>query len=299
MKNTPLFRLHDDFCLEAQMSNYRPSTIRWWRHALRMFVGHFPGGELHEIRDVTFDRLRRYLYDKRAGGWTADTFSNQYRALRAFFRWAVEQGHLPVSPLEGIKRPRLEKKLPKRISQQDAERLLEFAFHGTTRYRFQRYRDRALVAVMLYAGLRVSETTHLLVSDVDLVNGALHVRCGKGAKDRVVPFLGTLRQYLLEYFKEREAAGKRTPFFFCPVRDDRGLSAGGLKRIYTSLRDKSGVDFSAHKLRHTFATLMMEAGCDLFALQKMLGHSNIQTTTIYLSATTRHLREQVAKHPLG
>jgi site-specific recombinase XerD len=297
MKNE-LLRLHDDFCLEAQVMNYRPSTVRWWRHAFRMFLGHFAEGEITRLRDMNFERIRRYLYSKSLAGWNASTFSNQYRALKSFLTWCVKQGHLDVHPMQGIERPRLEKKLPRRISLEDARRVLDFAFHGPAVYRFERYRNRALLGVMIYAGLRAAETLNLLMTDVDMTSSVIHVRCGKGAKDRLVPIGSTLRLYLLEYLRDRERAGKRSAFLFTPVREDQGLAMSGLKRMIARTRKKSGVDFSAHRLRHTFATLMLEGGCDLFSLQKMMGHSDIQTTTIYLSATAGHLRQQIAKHPL-
>lgn len=298
MKNE-LLRLHDDFCLEAQVMNYRLGTVRWWRHAFKMFLGHFPEGEITRLRDMTFERLRRYLYDKRLAGWKASTFSNQYRALKSFLSWCVKQGHLDIHPMQGIERPRIEKTLPRRISLDQARRVLDFAFHGPSVYRFERYRNRALLGVMIYAGLRAAETLNLLMTDVDLANSTIHVRCGKGAKDRLVPIGSTLRAYLLEYLKDRERAGKRSAFLFTPVRQDQGLAMSGLKRIIDRIRKRSGVEFSAHRLRHTFATLMLEGGCDLFSLQKMMGHSDIQTTTIYLSASAQMLQAQIAKHPLG
>lgn len=294
-----LLRLHDDFCLEARMKNYRPSTIRWWRQALDMFIGHFPEGQVTRAADVTFDRLRRYLYEKRVAGWTADTYSNQYRALRAFLSWCVKEGHLEANPIDGIERPRLERKLPKRITLEDARLVLDVAFHGPAVYRLERYRNRALLAVMVYAGLRASETLNLNVADIDLPHRAIHVRCGKGAKDRMVPINDTLGLYLHEYLKDRERAGKRSEFLFTPVKKDRALSMGGLRRMIARTRKRSGVNFSAHRLRHTFATLMLEGGCGIYSLQKMMGHSDIQTTTIYLSASAQMLQAEIAKHPLG
>lgn len=297
MKNTPLHLL-EDFCLEARIKNYRPSTIQWYRSALKQFLAHFPKREIRTVKDITYERLRRYLYDKRLGGWEASTFSNQYRALKAFLKWAVKEDHLHVNPIDGIERPRLEKKLPRRITLQEARRVLEFAFYGPAIYKFERYRNRAMLGIMLYAGLRSAETLNLLVTDVDLTNAVIHVNCGKGAKDRVVPMSSTLRQYLLEYQRDRERMGKQSVFLFTPVQRDQRLSKGGLRRMIDRTRKKSGVNFSAHKLRHTFATLMLEGGCDLFSLQKMMGHSNIQTTTIYLSASAEMLQAQIAKHPL-
>jgi site-specific recombinase XerD len=279
--------------------NYRPSTVGWWRHAFRMFLGHFPEGEITRLKHMDFERLRGYLYEKRLSGWNASTFSSQYRALKAFLSWCVKQGHLDTHPMQGIERPRLEKRLPRRISLEDARRVLDFAFHGPAVYRLERYRNRALLGVMLYAGLRASETLDLLVADINLADGIVHVRCGKRAKDRLVPMSPALQGYLREYLGDRERAGKRSAFLFTPVKEDQRLGMSGLKRMILRTRKKSGVEFSAHRLRHTFATLMLEGGCDLFSLQKMLGHSDIQTTTIYLSASAHMLRSQIAKHPMG
>ncbi len=73
----------------------------------------------------------------------------------------------------------------------------------------------------------------------------------------------------------------------------------GLKKLVWQVRESSGIYFSVHKLRHTFATLMLEGGCDIYSLSKMMGHSDIKTTTIYLSASAEHLRSQMTKHPLN
>ncbi len=78
-----------------------------------------------------------------------------------------------------------------------------------------------------------------------------------------------------------------------------GFTSSGLKRLVGQLKKASGLSFTIHKLRHTFATLMLEGGCDIFSLSKMMGHSDIKTTTIYLSATAEHLRSQITKHPLN
>ncbi|MBS1492230.1 MAG: site-specific integrase [Bacteroidetes bacterium] len=78
-----------------------------------------------------------------------------------------------------------------------------------------------------------------------------------------------------------------------------GFTESGIKRLVERIKEASGIKFHVHKLRHTFATLMLEGGCDIFSLSKMMGHSDIKTTTIYLAACVHHLREQILKHPLN
>ncbi len=92
---------------------------------------------------------------------------------------------------------------------------------------------------------------------------------------------------------------KQSVFFFTTLRGDGQYSYRAVTRLITRIKRLTGIKFSCHRLRHTFATLMLEGGCDLFSLQKMMGHSDIKTTTIYLSATVGMLQKQMLKHPMG
>ena len=135
--------------------------------------------------------------------------------------------------------------------------------------------------------------------DVDIENMSLFIRQGKGNKDRVVPICYTLASTLKRYQEERKRLGKTCPEFFASLNLNVGYTNNGLKRLVEQLRKATGLVFSVHKLRHTFATLMLEGGCDIYSLSKMMGHSDIKTTTIYLSASTELLRSQMTKHPLN
>ena len=86
---------------------------------------------------------------------------------------------------------------------------------------------------------------------------------------------------------------------FTSLNLNQGFTNSGLKLLTNKLKEASGISFTIHKLRHTFATLMLEGGCDIYSLSKMMGHSDIKTTTIYLSASAEHLRGQIRKHPLN
>jgi site-specific recombinase XerD len=108
-----------------------------------------------------------------------------------------------------------------------------------------------------------------------------------------------LAQSLKRYFEERKRLNKTCPEFFVSLNRNCGFTESGLKNLVLKMRQASGLKFTIHKLRHTFATLMLEGGCDIYSLSKMMGHSDIKTTTIYLYASAEHLRAQMTKHPLN
>ena len=295
-----ILNLHDQFCQSALWEkNLRPSTIKWYKDALKFYL-QFYNNQLVYLDQLTTESLRRYFYQKRSSGaWLADTHLNQYRAIKSFLKWCVQLGYLEYNPIEKIEKPKLDKKLPKRITSQEASQLLEYVFNEDTQYQFARYRNRAVLAIMLYAGLRATEMLNLKTNHVDMNNKIIHVFQGKGAKDRVIPMSRNLHCYLDEYKRERSRLRKSCDHFFTTLRGNRCFTYSGLKRVVEKAKNATGIKFSPHRLRHTFATLMLEGGCDLFSLQKMMGHSDIKTTTIYLSASVSMLQEQIVKHPLG
>jgi site-specific recombinase XerD len=299
MKNA-ILDAHQQFCDECIYSkNYRPATIKWYQEAIHQFLN-FHEGKITRFHQVNTDVVRKWFYTKRSRGeWTADTLLGKYKALKAFFKWCVENGYLKQNPINPIQKPRLEQKLPKSISKQEAQIVLDYAFNMPTEYQYTRYRNRAIMATLLYAGLRIGELLALKLHEVDLVNKVILVKRGKGGRDRLVPMSGKLHQSLGSFLEDRRRLDKESVYFFTTLRGNGPLTYGGMRRVVSTIKKATGVNFSAHKLRHTFATLMLEGGCDLFSLQKMMGHSDIKTTTIYLSATVGMLQEQIGKHPLG
>lgn len=290
--------LHHQFCQEAEViKNFRPTTIKGYKNS---FKGLLKYTKAEFIEQITTEKLRSFLYEGRIQKkWTADTFMSYYKNLRPFLKWCVQRGHITENPILPIEKPKLERKLPKRISKQEAQRLLEYAFNRRYTYRYERYRNTAVLALMIYAGLRASEALNLKLNEIDLKNNVISVIQGKGAKDRVVPICLPLQRILIDYLQDRERLSRQSIYFFTSIHGDRPFTYNGLKKVVENLKKGSGIKFSAHRLRHTFATLMLEGGCDLFSLQKMMGHSDIKTTTIYLSTTISHLQEQIRKHPLG
>lgn len=276
---------------------YSKDTIRRYRQSIGFYIK-LTG--IRTIEEVTEDNVRHLFFHGRTQrNWTPNTFICYHKSLLVFFRWCQAQGLLSDNPIEKIEKPKIEKKLPVRLTKQDAMRLLEIVYNYPTQYSFLRYRNHAIFATFLFAGLRKSELLHLRLTDIDLENLTLFVRQGKGNKDRLIPISYPLAESLKRYLHERVKAGKTCPEFFASLNRNNGLTDTGLKRLVENIRKVSGTKFSVHKLRHSFATLMLEGGCDIYSLSKMMGHSDIKTTTIYLSTTAEHLRSQISKHPLS
>lgn len=178
-------------------------------------------------------------------------------------------------------------------------KLLEIVYNYPYDYKYLRYRNHAIFATFIFAGLRKTELLNLKYADVDIANLTIFINQGKGAKDRIIPMSYTLAESLKRYLEERKRLSKTCDQFFASLNRNSGFTDIGLKRLVIKMRTASGLTFTIHKLRHTFATLMLEGGCDIYSLSRMMGHSDIKTTTIYLSASAEHLRSQVGKHPLN
>ena len=228
------------------------------------------------------------------------SIARKLACLRTFFNFLVRDGRLKSNPAELISSPRLPKKLPSYLSEKEAAAVVELP-QGTA---LKDLRDRAILELLYASGLRVRELVGLNDENVDLGQQLVRV-FGKGRKQRIVPFGEYAGRALAEYLGERdrlvlaspEASG-HTPVFVS-LRGRR-LNARDVQRLVekTRLRLPSGRRLTAHTLRHTFATHLLERGADLRAIQELLGHASLATTQKYTHVTLEHLRAEYEKaHP--
>ena len=292
--------LSQKFCdYSVSIRGYSKDTIRRYSQVIS-FYRRF--AKISEINQVTSQNVRELFYFGRIERrWSVNTFIIYHKSLLVFFRWCMKEGYLKAekNPIEDVEVPKLERKLPPKLTKQDTLRLIEVVYNYPYEYKFLRYRNHAIFSTFIFAGLRKQELLNLKFADVDIENLSIFVRQGKGGKDRIVPMSYTLAQSLKKYADERKRLNKVNPEFFSSLRGNVGFTDNGLKKLVEQARQSSKIVFSVHKLRHTFATLMLEGGCDIYSLSKMMGHSDIKTTTIYLAASAEHLRSQMTKHPLN
>jgi integrase/recombinase XerD len=228
--------------------------------------------------------------------------STQARALsavRQLFAYLVREDGLPADPTQLLEGPKRRRPLPVSLSRAEAERLVELPRGDAPRA----LRDRAALELLYAAGLRASELCLLRVDDLHLSLGVVRPT-GKGKKERVVPMGQPAVLALTAYLERGRPAllrGRPSPYVFIGNRA-RPLSRMALWKIVRRYAGAAGInrDISPHKLRHAFATHLLQGGADLRAVQEMLGHADISTTEIYTHVAKDELRTSVDKHhPLG
>jgi integrase/recombinase XerD len=270
------------------------NTLEAYRSDLQQF-GEFLERLGVDPLDVTATELAAFISELAAGGEgrrpaAPATLQRKVACLRSFYRHLRREQILDFDPTAELRPPRPRARLPKVLSRDEVNRLLEQP-SGTTPAAL---RDRALLETMYACGLRASEAITLRLSDLDADSGVLIAR-GKGSKERIVPIgrkaLETLRSYL-EKGRPKLVGIRDEPSVFVNLRGG-ALSRQGLYKIVQRHARTAGLEarMSPHTLRHTFATHLLAGGCDLRSLQEMLGHADIGTTQIYTHLSADRLRE--------
>ncbi len=269
-----------------------PHTLRAYLGDLRQFFALAGATHPHSVRA---DTVRHYL---RSLDGRADRASigRKLAAVRGYFRFLVENGHLKVDPTAGVATPKTRRKLPAHLSLDDMDRLLATPRADT----LGGLRDRAIVEVLYSCGLRVSELTGLDWEAVHTDAACVRV-LGKGRKERIVPIGRPALKALGVYRDALAAAGRRAGHgaVFLNARGGR-LTVRSVARLIERHVLASGAPTKAtpHALRHTFATHLLGAGADLRAIQELLGHASLSTTQRYTHVALRRLMEAYDKaHP--
>ena len=294
----PITFLLEEFCSYSQhLKGHSQQTIIRYRENISFYCSYSGVTTATDINQKNV--LQFFLFGRKERRWRARTFRTYYMSLHVFFAWCVKHGYLEYDYTETIDLPKLEQTERSGLSQSKAERLLEFAFNYPYETEFLRHRNHAIFSVFIFAGLRKSELINLKVTDVDLEARTLFVRMGKGSKDRMIPINSALAFSLQRYLTERYKKKKSAPYFFVSAKRNSGLTQHGLKHLVDLMKRESGIAFSCHILRHSFARFMLEGGCDIYSLAKLMGHNDIRVTSGYLFASVNQLQSQITKHPLS
>ena len=252
-------------------------------------------GEESAPRETTTRLIRAWLVElqQRAGPATR---ARKLAGVRCFYRFLVREGEVALDPTAGLPLPKIPARLPRPLSVDDCDVLVK-ADATAARTEWARLRDRALVELLYGTGIRVGELVALDVRDVDLRVGEVRV-LGKGSKERIVPLPRLSRDAVAEWIEARKRPGiLGEPLFVSlrPRREEkpRRLGARDVRRLLkqrgvaTGIRDR----VHPHRLRHSYATHLLDMGADLREIQELLGHVSLSTTQKYTAVSAEHLRQ--------
>jgi integrase/recombinase XerD len=269
-------RLRQRLLEELQRRNYAPDTTRGYILAVKQFAEYF-GKSPDRLGPEQVRRFQLHLLNEKR--LSAGTVKNRMSALRFFYRKALKRRDLTFDDLPF---PRIPVKLPTVLSREEVTRLIDAAAN---------LMHRTILIVLYGTGIRRTEASRLKVSDIDSQRMVIHIRQGKGSRDRDVPLSPKLLNVLREYWRWK----KPKIYLFPSTLGHPGVEEPiSDKTVWNACREaavRAGLSktIGPHTLRHSFATHLMEAGTDLRTIQLLLGHATLEHTTVYLHLSQRHL----------
>lgn len=284
--------------LEAERG-YSPLTITAYRSDLQQLFDFMQqAGVKLEPAAVTTRLVREWIVQMSRSGLAGSTISRHIYSLKSFWAFVLDFEHATHDPTRRISTPKRKKRLPTYLNEDELRQLLQAAMQH--RMEYCRLRNHAIIATFAFTGLRRGELLRLCLHDIDLTENTMRIEDGKGGKTRILPLLDDAYEPIARWLEVRRDNGH--DHVFTTTHGNR-IHASRLQIIWRDILERSGIskrNVTMHTLRHTFATLLLRSGkCDLASLQKLLGHSRLDTTAIYLHVGPQQLREAVSGHPLA
>jgi integrase/recombinase XerD len=253
-------------------------------------LARFAVGRGRRIDALDRRELDRFVQELGGQGLSPRSVMRAVAAVRSFYRFVTLESRRQENVADDLQAPRAWRSLPKYLSTEDVDRLIQQPDTTTVRG----IRDRALIELLYATGLRVSELVQLRVADVNLE--AAYLTCtGKGSKQRIVPVGDEAASWVRRYLSSARSAllkSGASPRLFVNARGGRALTRVGFWKILKGYARQAclGASLSPHVLRHSFATHLLDRGADLRAIQLMLGHADLSTTQIYTHVHEARLR---------
>jgi site-specific recombinase XerD len=267
--------------------NVSPRTLANYQHALTEFRKAMPEPGW---KALTADHFRRYLFAFAKRGMSKPTQRLHFAAFRTFYKFLVERHGLETNPLKQVQLPKLDRKLPVVLTAKQVVELLEAPLKIEKQKQapvWMPFRDAAIMELFYSSGLRLAELVALNVPDLDVYTESVRV-VGKGRKERVVP-VGQPALLAVQKYRQ-EAKVHSGPLFISKLRTRLDPTRVWLVIRRYIAHTSIPLNVTPHKLRHSFATHLLDHGADLRAVQSLLGHASLSTTQIYTHVTTERLK---------
>jgi len=283
MALSKLIQIFIDFLDDKDSS---PHTIRSYKSTLNDFMRYLEEDIFNGIAildNITVEHLQEYMSYRKKRGNSGKTRANVLVTLRSFWNFLVKRGFTQTNPASQLDSIHIQKKERIYLTIDEMKQFLSVI-------------DKPVIytacATICYTGLRVSELCNLKIDDVNFERNEINVVCGKGKKDRVIPINSELRKILTRYYKKYR--NKNSDNFFSTINSGK-LTHQYLNECIHMFAKKAGLNpkLSAHCLRHSFASALVAQNCPISVLQKLLGHADLKSSSIYLHTAQSQLIESV------
>ena len=274
--------------------NYSDNTILNYKKDILEYFD-FLNREYLSIYTIKYNDIRFLLDYYNEINLKNITIRRKISCLKGFYKYLGRNNKVLDNPFDYVTLPKKEKKLPQYLNFNE---MIEI-FNIIDTSDLLGLRNRLVMELLYATGIRVSELVNIKIDDIDINNKSIYV-IGKGNKERVVFFNDVTKKYLGMYINESKNIRKEE--YLILNKDGNGITTRGIRLILDNVIKRTSIikNIHPHTLRHTFATHLLNNGCDLLTVQELLGHSSISTTGIYTHVTTQHIRDVYYKtHPRG
>ena len=268
-------------------------TKESYKNDLKVYQEFLNKNNIKKISGIKSKHIKDFLRERSSEETT--TIAHNLTVIKNFHKYLLKEKMLQKDVSEFIERPRLKKTLPKSLSIEDVDKLLDIKLNTPFDYR-----NKAMLELMYGCGLRVSELINLEINDIDIINCQIRI-LGKGSKERDIPLGEYSIDYLKKYLNVRNSLLKNKPCnkLFVNNHGNGMTRQGFFKNLKKLLKEKNlNPNISPHTLRHSFATHLLNRGADLRSIQEMLGHSDISTTKIYTKVSDEKVIEDYNNYHL-
>ena len=278
----------DDFInyLEYER-NYSNNTIIAYKNNILQLINYLDSININDIKSVKYETIRGYLSYLHENKYKSKSISRMISSMRSFFKYLKGKDIIINNPMTLISNPKLEKKLPKYLTINEVEKILNVPDMNDK----IGIRDAFILELLYVSGIRVSELVNIKLNDIEESQRRIKI-LGKGNKERYVLYGSRCSELLKKYISVRSDFLKYPNDYLILSKTGRKINTREIRNIINRIKTKAGISISIspHTFRHTFATHMLNEGADLRAVQELLGHENLSTTTIYTHLTNEKLR---------
>lgn len=278
-----------EFIKYIEGKNYSEYTIKYYKSDLEDFFNYSKDKNLKQMNYKYLRTYLTYLYDKK---YAKKTIARHISTLKSFFKYLKKNNIIETNPMNLIKTPKLDKKLPKFLNYDDLEKILSIPDTTTLLGK----RDILILELLYSTGVRVSELVNIKLQDIDMIENKILI-LGKGKKERYVLFGNKAKQKLNDYLDKR----KNIECDYLIInRYGKNITDRSIRKILDKILLEASLSYkiSPHTLRHTFATHMLDSGANIEIVKELLGHESLSTTQIYTHVTNESLKKVYDKtHP--